>query len=432
MTSVTPGNRARTFLVQAENDRGVLQPEIQFASAAELAEEVLAARPDDEDTRLVLAQARYQLGDWEAAVQQAEEAVRRHPDRAGAHVLLGRIAGDRLRALLRDHEAERPTGQAAADAVAAIDAQRQAALRSYRRAAELDRTRSHPHVALAQLAWLDKKADAARAHSADALAIDPDATIDHDLLTADLTWEARAAWYEAVRKRYAAGTSPAPAKLATLWFHEGRARFLGEQWAAARACLDQALAGNPGALHARYYLFLCAYQQGEHDVAEAHAAAYAAAGAPAFADVIRSLVGERRVQVAAIVQFLADRAFQQQRAPASRDLNHVLACLADSADAWNNHAFLCRETGQFEAALASYRHALEKEPDSPQLLNDTAVILHYHLKTPDDLAKARGMYERAVKLADQQLADQRIVGTARERAAQAKRDATANLRALDG
>lgn len=425
-----PAMLARTFLLQAETDRGVLSPEILWADAAELAEGVLAQVPDDEDSRLVLAQARYLLGDWNEAVKQAEEAVRRHPQRAGAHVLLGRIAGDRLRDLLHAYDADKPTGQAAADLVGQIDAQRQMALRSYRRAAELDPTRTNPHVALGQLAWLDKKFDAARAHFADALAIDPDAAVDHDGIAQGLDWQARAAFYESVRKRYAAGTKPQAAKLATLQFHEGRARFEGSQWREARACFEAALAGNPGATNARYYLFLCAYEAGDHDAAEAHAAAYAELGAPAFADVIRSLVGDRRAAVAAIVQFLADRAFAQQRVAASRDLNHVIACLKDSADAWNNHAFLCRETGRFEDALSSYHHALEKEPDSPQLLNDTAVILQYHLVTPENTSKARGMYERAIQLADKQLLDARIVGAARQRAAKAKEDAQANLKAL--
>ena len=425
-----PAMLARTFLLQAKTDRGVLNPEILWADAAELAEGVLAQVPDDEDSRLVLAQARYLLGDWEEAVRQAEEAGRRHPKRAGAHVLLGRIAGDRLRDLLQTYEREQPSGQAAADLVGRIDEQRQAAMRSYRRAAELDPSRPHPHLAMGQLAWLDRKPDLARQHFADALVVDPDAAVDHDGLAKGLDWQARAAFYAAVGKRYAAGTGARPERLATLQFHEGRARFEGSQWGEARACFEGVLAGNPGATNARYYLFLCAYHAGDHDGAEAHAAAYAAVSAPAFADVVRSLVGDRRAEVGAIVQFLADRAYAQQRVPASRDLNHVIACLKDSADAWNNHAFLCRETGRFDDALGSYLHAQEKEPGSPQLLNDTAVILQYHLPSAENLRKARQMLERAVQLADQQLADAQTPAARRELITKAKADARANLAAM--
>lgn len=421
---------ARTYLLQADTDRGVLHPEILWADAADLAEDVLARLPDDEDCRLVLAQARYLLGDWEQAVAQAEEAVRRHPQRAGAHVLLGRIAADRMRAFADRYERRKPEGQEAADLVGRIDEARQQAIRCYERAAELDPARAHPYVALGEIAWLDRKPELARARFAEALVRDPEIAVDHDALCAGLDWQARADFYAGLRKRYAGVTDHDPRKSATLSFHEGRARSDGGDWQAARALFAGALAADPAATNNRYYLFVCAWRLDDHDGAEEHAAAYAGGSAPRFADVLRALPAERRSELAAVLQYLADRAFQKGRVPASRDLNHVLACYKDSADAWNNHAFLCRETGRFEDALSSYQHALEKEPDSPQLLNDAAVIMQYHLATPELLAKARAMYDKAIQLADKQLGDDRVTGVARERAQKAKQDARANLDAL--
>lgn len=424
------GMLARTFLLQAETDRSVMHPEVLLADAAELAESALARDPGDEDSRLVLAQARYLLGDGAGARAAAEEAARLHPTRAGAYVLLGRIAADRMRALVERHDRDKPEGQEAADLVGRIDEARQAALRSYRRAAELDPSRAHPHVALGEIAWLDRKTDAARAHFAEALARDPDVGVDHDGLCAGMTWEQRAAFYADLRKRYAAVTDRDPRKDATLAFHAGRALYDGGQWQRAHDAFAAALAANPDASNNRYYLFLCAWRLDDHDAAEAHAAAFAAVSAPGFADVLRALPGDRRTELAAVVQYLADRAYQKGRVPHSRDLNHVLACYKDSADAWNNHAFLCRETGRFDDALASYQYALGKEPDSPQLWNDGAVILQYHLPTPENLAKARTMYDKAIQLADKQLADDRLDATLRERAQKARADARANLAAL--
>jgi tetratricopeptide (TPR) repeat protein len=421
---------ARTLLLQAERDPGVLHHEVLYADAAELAEAVLAHAPDDEGSRLLLTQARYLLREWDEAEKHGEEAARRHPNSAGAQVLLGRIAGDRMRLLLAQYEKEKPQGRDAAEFVGRIDAQRQAALRAYRRAAELDPDRPFPHVALGELAFADKKTEAARAHFADALAIEPTTPLSHDELVKGLDAAARAAFYAEIGGRYERRRGALPAKRATLAFHEGRARFDAGEWAAAKACFERTLAANPAFTNSHYYLFLCAWRLNDHAAAETHATAYAAAGAAAFADVLRDLQGDLRAEVGGVVQYLADHAHAQKRIANSRDLNHVIACLRDSADAWNNHAFLCRETGRFADAETSYRHALEKEPESAQLLNDLGVVLHYHLATPENLGKARELYGRALRAADKQLADARVTGPARERAAQAKADAAANLQAL--
>jgi tetratricopeptide (TPR) repeat protein len=362
---------AQTLLQLAE-DPETLNPEVLVADAGEIAEAVLHDAPDNEDGVLLLAQIRYLQGRWEDAVRLAEGAVQRFPRRSGAHVLLGRIATDRFRKLLEEHERLQPTGQEAADMVAAIHAQRQLAHRSYERAAELEPGRAFPHVARANLALLDHRSDEARRHLIDALVVDPDVAIDHTLFERELTWEAQRGAYAEAARRYAASPSAKPAKLSTLRWYEGRALFRGEQWADAKACFERALAENPGATASHYYIALCAYRLGDHDGAEQHAAAYAAEGAPAFADVLRALPGEQRGEIGAIVQFLADRSYVEGRIEHSRDLNHVIACLHDTADAWNNHAFLCRETGRYEQALTSYEYAQMREPDSPQLLNDTA------------------------------------------------------------
>ena len=128
----------------------------------------------------------------------------------------------------------------------------------------------------------------------------------------------------------------------------------------------------------------------------------------------------------------ADRAWGNRSASRhSRDLNHVTACLKDSADAWNNHAFLCRETGQFEAAYASYQHAIEKEPNSPQLWNDAAVVLQYHLPSTEHLHRAREMYQRAIELAANVLADTGASPAAKKLATEARSNAKQNLAELD-
>ena len=422
---------ARTLLLQTEHEPGMPHPEVIWNDAAEIAEGVLKRHPDHEDCRLLLAQARYLLGDWDEAVRQAEEAVTRHPARPGAHVLLGRIATDKFRRLLANYEQLQPTGQEQSDMVAEIHQERLRAKAAYEQAAALDPTRAHPLVALSQLAAMDGKDALAKQHLHTALAIDPDIGVDHDLLTAGLSIEERLKLYQGLRQHFEQ-TSKLPLrernhKLATLHFHEGRAELDGLQFAAARTSFRQAIERNPEAKNAHYYAFLSAYHLQDYDDAEQHAAEYARKSAPAFADVLRALTPSDRVQIAAMVQFLGDRAFQMKRIENSRDLNHVTACLKDSADAWNNHAFLCRETGQFEAAYSSYQHGIEKEPESPQLWNDAAVVLQYHLPSKQNFEKARGMYEKSLELADKLLAKPDITNAQRTLATEAQQNAKANL-----
>jgi tetratricopeptide (TPR) repeat protein len=429
-TAELPAMIARTLLMQAESDRSVVHPEILWADAADFASQALAIDANDEDARLVLAQARYLAGDRDEAVRQAEAVTQRHPQRPGAHILLGRIAFDEFVQLLRERDTVPLEGQADADRNGAIAALRQRLSQAFGTAIQLDPQRAHPHGMLGRVAWLDRRIEAARAHFADALVLDPNQGLDHDSMLADLTPAQRIEFYQQLRTRRGDRGPAGLAATATLWFHEGRMHFDAGDWQRAHACFTTVQQGNPAERHADWYLFLCSYHLDRHDDAERHAVRYAAHSAPGMADVVRGLDGDRRGQVTAILQYLADRAWQQKHVPASRDLNHVIACLADSADAWNNHAFLCRETGAFEAAYASYQHAIEKEPDSAQLWNDAAVVLHYHLATKEHLAKARTMYEKAIVLAETALRDQRLTGDARQRTEQARADATSNLRAL--
>lgn len=426
-----PAMLARTYLLKGERDRGAIDPLSDYAEAAKIAEQVLAIAPDHEDSRLILAQARYLLGDWEAAVRQAEIAVRRHPQRAGAHILLGRIAMDRLRRLLELHGKGTLQGQAEADLLGEIARERVGATSAYEKAAELDPTRAHPHVMLARIAELEKRTADARRHWLAALAIDPnDGFVDHQAIQQGLTWQQRRDTYRRVRERYTARAGSSPQKAATLQFYEGIAIFEGQDWQAARTAFEGVLSRNPEYVNAHYYAALAAYELEDHDAAEAHAASYASSSAVAFAGVVKGLSAEMRGRVAAIVRFLADRAYQRGKIEHSRDLNHVIALLYNTADAWNNRAFLCRETKDFAGALDAYRRALDIEPTSPQLTNDLGVILHYHLPNEVNLAEARQLYERAIELADKVLADSSATATARELATKAKSDAQANLTEL--
>ncbi|MFT7462730.1 MAG: tetratricopeptide (TPR) repeat protein [Pseudohongiellaceae bacterium] len=118
----------------------------------------------------------------------------------------------------------------------------------------------------------------------------------------------------------------------------------------------------------------------------------------------------------------------KRRQGEARDLLQVLG-LADPADAdfWNNLAFLCRETGKYEQSYVAYEKAVSLDDTSPRLLNDTALILQYHLHR--NLDRARFLYERAVTLAEAALDEKPSTDIARELRS-ARTDARNNLSRL--
>lgn len=426
-----PAMLARTLLLKVETDPGILHPHLVYADAIRVAREVLKLHPGHADAQLILAQALYGSGDWEAAVATAEDAVRLHPDRAGAHILMGRIAFDRFKELKRQLADSDPDPQERSLQVAAIHEQRVRAQTAFRRAAELAPDRTFAAIALGELAAWDSKTEEALEHWNSALAIQPEAPVKHEWIEANTTWQERAAFYDNALKAHRSRPTSTAATAATLTWHLARAHYDGLQWQTALDLFTGAVEANPQHSNAWFYVMICAWRLGDETAAENAGARYAANSAVQFADILRNLPPESRGETAALIKYLGDRAFQQGRIDNSRDLNHVIACLQDSADAWNNYAFLCRETGKFKAALSGYEYALEREPDSPQLWNDAAVILQYHLAAPADLERAKGMYEHALELAAKVLADKDATELAHQRAKKAQSDARLNLQKLE-
>jgi len=97
-------------------------------------------------------------------------------------------------------------------------------------------------------------------------------------------------------------------------------------------------------------------------------------------------------------------------------------------DAWNNLAFLYRETGEAEKSLAAYQQALSIQPDDPQIMNDLAVIYHYYLKTEDEIALE--LYRNAIIRAEEILNAENSAGDDLSLVKIALRDARNNLSKL--
>ncbi|MHC4845258.1 MAG: hypothetical protein ACYTCU_03755 [Planctomycetota bacterium] len=70
-----------------------------------------------------------------------------------------------------------------------------------------------------------------------------------------------------------------------------------------------------------------------------------------------------------------------------RDFFGRVAPQFENPEWWNNHAFFCRETGEYETSYASYQQCIAITPDNPRWVNDTGLILLYHLDRDLDLAE---------------------------------------------
>lgn len=149
-----------------------------------------------------------------------------------------------------------------------------------------------------------------------------------------------------------------------------------------------------------------------------------------FPAVVTTISQQKNVSEAvAMIHGLADKSFRTGDIDAARQLFKITAeVLVDSSDDWNNYAFFARDTGKYEESYAAYERALELDPSNPALLNDTALILHYHLLR--DLDRAEELYALAIEEGTRLLADEDADQNSQNAAKIAVRDATNNLALL--
>ena len=70
---------------------------------------------------------------------------------------------------------------------------------------------------------------------------------------------------------------------------------------------------------------------------------------------------------------------------------------------WNNYAFFCRETGQYEEAFNAYDKAVSLSPDDTRYINDAGMILMYYLKRQPK--KAEELFRRAWRTGEEKSKD---------------------------
>ncbi len=188
---------ARTYALKADATRMTsgrdATVQLYYEDAVRTARAVLAIDAEDQDARLVLASSLLELGEAEAAFEEATIAVAKAPRAYSTQALLGRIAYERFVAAQRS--AAEAEGEAKSAATALGNAMRDAATAAFRAAAEAEPSRSFPKVALGDLLAWSGDLPGASARYGEALALDPWAKVNHDWLRSALGGKDRAELY---------------------------------------------------------------------------------------------------------------------------------------------------------------------------------------------------------------------------------------------
>ncbi len=396
---------------------GGLNAGLYLEDAIDYAGKAIAVNPNKREPKVIRGLALYALGRKKEARVLAADLMKRHGHHPSGFLLMGQILFDDYqkgvtRKTLKKEARFRLVGELR---------------RILNKAAELDKSRYTPHRRLADLAAWEGELDQALGHYAEALARNPKKGAPFDWLAKRATPVQRTELLNKAIARFHELGVAEKKLLADLEWQRGLATFEAKDWKLCVESLTRAFQIRSDYLNALYYGGLASYELGKHEQALFLFTVFARKSPGGFVQALQSS-GDSGKAYAAILRYLAGVANRKNDAAASRDLNRVLAEYEDDVDAWNNYAFLCRETRAYEKSWTAYNEALRKSPKDPQILNDAAVILQYHLHR--ELGKAERMYQQAIREAKKLLRNKKIRAAARARATTSLRDATMNLKKL--
>ena len=419
---------AKTYHLKADSmvAEGIFDNNVAFyyQDVKRTANQILERKPEHLEARILVASAQFQLREFDGAMQSAQLAVEAHPGDYSAQAMLGRTATERFISLRQQFNAERPSGTPGTEFLAKIDRAREQARKALNTAIPLDPDRSFPHVRLGDIdAWSGDLPSALKRYRT-ALSLEPAAKIDHGWLRNAVAATSRVELYTDALEQFLKRSKANAKSAAILRWYLAQAHFDSSSWKAALDGFTLAVKERPDFDETDYYRVRAAYENGNETAAAQFALEFATRSPQKFADLMR-----KDSLTVAILRGMAQKAYERGRFVDCRELNHVIARATQSADEWNNYALLCRETKEYAKSYEAYEVALTIE-QSPQLFNDAAVILQYHLKGEENLEIARGYYERAIERAQAMLAEGSLDDKTRRRTETALRDARGNLRKL--
>ena len=432
--------------------------EMVFQDAVKLLQEVVAAQGERyPDAYLPLARSAWYTRDLETARAAADEAVSLAPEASEAWLARGRI-------VLSQYVAAESESAASARA----DELWGMATGSFRRAIELlgspntefaARSLAGASTDLAHaLLWRQKTAEATEAF-ANAIAWAPEVPDYAEMqrllggAAAHGDDEAPVGFRAALesgrarleeRRAAAGGTGDPDPRAGTLLWWLGWARFVDADWTGSEEAFAACLARAPEITNSWFYVGLA--RQYRKDSEGALAAMHAGwdAHAETMVSTARGAGGSLRAFEGLIGWCMSQTPARNLDAAFLSEL--LTRALPGEARHWNNLGLFLRDEGErleieahrrkeprpdatlsdlYERSYAAYQRAHELAPDDPQLMNDTALMLQYHLRR--DLERAEAMYRRSLELCEQRLAAMDLSADERALFEQTKSDASGNL-----
>lgn len=428
--------------------------EMNFQDAVQKLHEVVQADPARyHDAFLPLARAAWYVQELDTARWAADHVVEVEPGSAEGWLGRGRIAMSQFVGAQGEEGANASAETHWSDAVS-----------SFRRAIELygapaeERAQAGLVEAATQLGhamlWKGKAADATDAY-ATAIAWDPQG-FDYgqavEALRGGPADDDRPSGFGAAlelgKERFEAHGQAADPRLATLYWWLGWARFVEADWSGAEQAFQDALARQPEYANCWFYIGLARQYRKESESALQAMHAGWDADPAAMVQTIAGAGGSLR-GFEGLLSWCAE-----QEPPRNLEAVFLAEMLAeafpDEARYWNNVGLFLRDEGErleidahknkttppaaelladlYGRAFQAYQRALELQPHDPQLINDTAVMLDYHLD--GDQREVEAMYRRALDLVDAQLASTELSPDDRLRFEQTKKDTETNLKYL--
>ena len=435
------------FLGQAKdavaNNRAGQYTQGQFEDAArslKLAVKTDAARFQDAWT--ALAEAAWYSQDLEAGREAAEKALAFDRQNADVHVILGRIQ-------FSQYVAEQDA--------AAKETLWKSTYASFEKAVTLLGTPeqfprqsvlAEVHVQLANLHGWKQDLASASASFASAVSWDP-TRVNFPQAYNLLGSTGFLGMCEDGSKRFAARAGENDARNATVAWWTGFAQFENAKWPECEASFRNAVRLWPAFTNSWYYVYRAAFSQQRY--AEAIEALYSfrRADPEGLVQTIAGDLGRNTGVLNGLIAWCADPE-KQKGAVRNEDASMICDLFTrlepEVSRHWNNLGLFLRDQGDalrmkrgakpdpevladlWARSYAAYERSLELNPKDPNVINDTAVMLHYDLKREYD--RVEEMYKYSNARAQEELARTDLSPDDRAVIEIAKRDSADNLRRL--